>query len=49
MPLNNYDPYYQGTKSKIVSEENGRKHVGLNPNRYTVTHYRVDGVIVIIS
>ena len=46
MPLNNYDPYYQGTKSKIVSEENGRKHIGLNPNGYTVTHYRVDGVIL---
>ena len=45
MPLNNYPYIYKGCKSKIVSKENGRKHIGLNPQQYLVTHYRVDGVI----
>ena len=47
MPINGYTPYYEGCKSLIISEENGRKHIGENPTGYQVTHYRVDGVIFV--
>ena len=46
MPLNNYTPESDDNRSKVVSEENGRKHTGLNPKGCCVTHYRVDGVIL---
>ena len=47
MPINGYRPDYKGNKSKIISEEKGRKHIAENPNRCMVTHYRVDGVILV--
>ena len=45
MPLNDYTSIYKGEKALIVSQEKGRRHVGINSDLCTVTHYRIDGVI----
>ena len=45
MPIDGYAPDYDGRKDKIVSKQNGRRHIGLNPAECRVTHYRSDGKI----
>ena len=47
MPLNDFPYISNDNRREIVSEENRRKHVGLNPdNKCRVIHYRVDEVIL---
>ena len=47
MPLNNYISVFDDNRESVVSEENGRKHTGINTGMCRVIQYRVDGVILI--
>ncbi len=47
MPLNNYTPESDDNRSKVVSEENGRRHTGVNTGKCRVIQYKVDGKILI--
>lgn len=44
--LEDFKPVEAGRQSRFVSEENGRKHIGENPNGLKCRRYKVDGNIL---
>jgi len=43
--INAYKPFREGTHPTFTSSENGCTHIGENPNRHSVRHFKIDGEV----